>query len=149
VGIHGVFPFGPHTYRCISLYHQNMHYTRKGRPWKWRRYVPPKRRLQLNRLHGVTSQKMTLFITTAVKTSNALYTSPKRYCGVGTMMCGDSVTTAPQVWGGGPSPFSSNGSMSINISAAYFSFLFRTHRYSIQCLHLFVIYCCNYITLGG
>jgi hypothetical protein len=39
-------------------------------PWRWRRYVPPKRRLQLNRLHGVTSQKMILFITTAVKTSN-------------------------------------------------------------------------------
>jgi hypothetical protein len=27
-------------------------------PWRWRRYVPPKRRVQLNRLHGVTSQKM-------------------------------------------------------------------------------------------
>jgi hypothetical protein len=26
--------------------------------------------MQLNRLHGVTSQKMILFITTAVKTSN-------------------------------------------------------------------------------
>jgi hypothetical protein len=25
------------------------------RPWRWRRYVPPKRRLHLNRLHGVTS----------------------------------------------------------------------------------------------
>jgi hypothetical protein len=37
---------------------------------KWRRYVPPKRRLQLNRLHGVISQKMILFITTAVKTPN-------------------------------------------------------------------------------
>jgi hypothetical protein len=31
------------------------------RPWRWRRYVPPKRRLQLNRLHSVTSQKMILF----------------------------------------------------------------------------------------
>jgi hypothetical protein len=31
------------------------------RPWRWRRYVPPKRRLQLNRLHGVISQKMILF----------------------------------------------------------------------------------------
>jgi hypothetical protein len=40
------------------------------RPWRWRRYVPPKRRLHLNRLHGVTSEKMILFITTAVKTSN-------------------------------------------------------------------------------
>jgi hypothetical protein len=40
------------------------------RPWRWRRYVPPKRRFTLNRLHGVTSQKMMLFITTAVRTSN-------------------------------------------------------------------------------
>jgi hypothetical protein len=31
------------------------------RPWRWRRYVPQKRRLQLNRLYGVTSQKMILF----------------------------------------------------------------------------------------
>jgi hypothetical protein len=31
------------------------------------------RRLHLNRLHGVTSQKMILFITTAVKTSNPTY----------------------------------------------------------------------------
>jgi hypothetical protein len=30
----------------------------------------PKRRLILNRLHGVISQKMLLFITTAVRTSN-------------------------------------------------------------------------------
>jgi hypothetical protein len=35
-----------------------------------RRYVPPKRRLLHNGLHGVISQKMILFITTAVKTSN-------------------------------------------------------------------------------
>jgi hypothetical protein len=32
------------------------------RPWRWRRYIPPKRRLHLNTLHGVTSQKMILFI---------------------------------------------------------------------------------------
>jgi hypothetical protein len=32
--------------------------------------VPPKLRVQLNGLHGVISQKMILFITTAVKTSN-------------------------------------------------------------------------------
>jgi hypothetical protein len=38
--------------------------------WRWRRYVPPKRRLKPNRLHGIISQKMILFITTAVKTSN-------------------------------------------------------------------------------
>jgi hypothetical protein len=40
------------------------------RPWRRRRYVPPKRRVQLYRLHGVISQKMILFKTTAVKTSN-------------------------------------------------------------------------------
>jgi hypothetical protein len=31
-------------------------------PWRWGRYVPSKRRLQLNRLQGVISQKMILFI---------------------------------------------------------------------------------------
>jgi hypothetical protein len=40
------------------------------RPWRWRRYLPPKRPVQLNALHGVISQKMILFITTAVKTSD-------------------------------------------------------------------------------
>jgi hypothetical protein len=40
------------------------------RPWRWRRYVPPKRRLTFNRLHGVISQKTELFITTGVRTTN-------------------------------------------------------------------------------
>jgi hypothetical protein len=40
------------------------------RPRKWMQYVPPKRRLKLNGLHGVISQKMVLLITTAVKISN-------------------------------------------------------------------------------
>jgi drug/metabolite transporter (DMT)-like permease len=40
------------------------------RPRKWRQYVPPKRRLKLNGLHGIIFQNMILFITTAVKTSN-------------------------------------------------------------------------------
>jgi hypothetical protein len=40
------------------------------RPWRGRRSVPPKRRVQLYGLHGVISQKMILFKTTAVKTSN-------------------------------------------------------------------------------
>jgi hypothetical protein len=31
------------------------------RPWRWRRYVPPKRLLTINRLHGVISQKTVLF----------------------------------------------------------------------------------------
>jgi hypothetical protein len=35
-----------------------------------RRYVPPKRRLVFNGLHGVIFRKMALFITTAVRTSN-------------------------------------------------------------------------------
>jgi hypothetical protein len=39
-------------------------------PLRWRRYVPPKRRLTLNGLHGVIFQKMVLFITTSVRTSN-------------------------------------------------------------------------------
>jgi hypothetical protein len=39
-------------------------------PWRWRRCVPPKFQLKLDGLHSVISQKMILFITTAVKTSN-------------------------------------------------------------------------------
>jgi hypothetical protein len=31
------------------------------RPWRWRRYVPPKRRLTFSGLHGVISQKIVLF----------------------------------------------------------------------------------------
>jgi hypothetical protein len=38
--------------------------------WRRRRYVPPKRQLTLNGLHGLISQKIVLFITTAVRTSN-------------------------------------------------------------------------------
>jgi hypothetical protein len=38
-------------------------------PWGWRRYVPPKRRLTFNGLHGVISQKIQVFITTAVRAS--------------------------------------------------------------------------------
>jgi hypothetical protein len=40
------------------------------RPWRWRQYVPLKRQLTLNGLHGVVYQKMVLFITTAVWTSS-------------------------------------------------------------------------------
>jgi hypothetical protein len=39
-------------------------------PWRWRRYVPPKRRLTHD-LHGATSQKTAFFIVTAVKTSKS------------------------------------------------------------------------------
>jgi hypothetical protein len=38
---------------------------------RWRRHIPPKRRFTLNGLHGVISQKIELFITTAVRTSNS------------------------------------------------------------------------------
>jgi hypothetical protein len=40
------------------------------RPWRWRQYVTPKRRLTFTGLHGVISQKIVLFITTALRTSN-------------------------------------------------------------------------------
>jgi hypothetical protein len=38
--------------------------------WKWRRHVPPKRGLIFKGLHGDISQKIELFVTTAVRTSN-------------------------------------------------------------------------------
>jgi hypothetical protein len=47
------------------------------RPWRWRRYVPPKLRLTLNGLHSVVSQKMVPFITTVVKTSNPTASYPE------------------------------------------------------------------------
>jgi hypothetical protein len=43
------------------------------RPWRWRRYILPKSRLIFNGLYGVVSQKILLFITTAVRTSNPTY----------------------------------------------------------------------------
>jgi hypothetical protein len=39
-------------------------------PWRWRQYIPPKRELTFNGLHYVVSQKVVLFITTSVRTSN-------------------------------------------------------------------------------
>jgi hypothetical protein len=41
--------------------------------WRWRQCVPLKRRLTLNRLHGIISQKIVLFTTTTVRTSNSTY----------------------------------------------------------------------------
>jgi hypothetical protein len=35
-------------------------------PWRWRRYVPPKRRVPLNALHGVIPQKKILFNVSTV-----------------------------------------------------------------------------------
>jgi hypothetical protein len=45
------------------------------RPWRWRRYVPPKRWLQHKTLHGVTSQKMILFNFRNVYWVSELYPS--------------------------------------------------------------------------
>jgi hypothetical protein len=40
------------------------------RPWRWRRNIPSKRQLTFNRLPGVISQKVEIFINTDVRTSN-------------------------------------------------------------------------------
>jgi hypothetical protein len=50
------------------------------RPWRWRLHVPPKRRLAFNKLHGVMSQKVELFIATAVRTSNPTNYKPSYLC---------------------------------------------------------------------
>jgi hypothetical protein len=55
------------TYR---LHLQDRRIRRARNQWQAERYVPPKRRLTCNGLHGVISQKIVLFITTAVSTSN-------------------------------------------------------------------------------
>jgi hypothetical protein len=39
-------------------------------PWGWKWYFLPKRLLTFNGLHGVISQKLVLFVNTAVRTSN-------------------------------------------------------------------------------
>jgi hypothetical protein len=52
------------TYRqCLlgTCFHAGFLLTSFFRPWRWRRYVPPKRRLTLIGPHGVISQKMVLF----------------------------------------------------------------------------------------
>jgi hypothetical protein len=43
------------------------------RPWRWRRHVPPKCHLTFKGLHSIISQKIKLFITTAVRTSKATF----------------------------------------------------------------------------
>jgi hypothetical protein len=53
------------------------------RPWRWRRHVTPKRLLTFNEWYVVISQKIVLFITTAVRTSNhtwGRHVTPKRRC---------------------------------------------------------------------
>jgi hypothetical protein len=60
---------------CDSVTEQLARCFAELRPWRWRRYVPPKCRVPLNALHSVISQKKILFKTTAVKTSNPTCTS--------------------------------------------------------------------------
>jgi hypothetical protein len=50
------------------------------RPWRWRRYVPPKRRLAFNWVHCIISQNIVLFMTTGVKTSNPAFMWSVRHC---------------------------------------------------------------------
>jgi hypothetical protein len=47
------------------------------RPWRWRRYVPPKRRLNFNGLHGVISQKIALTTWFHVGFLHGLFFDPK------------------------------------------------------------------------
>jgi hypothetical protein len=41
-------------------------------PWRWRWHVPTKCQLTFNGLHGLISQKVELFISTAVRTKNPI-----------------------------------------------------------------------------
>jgi hypothetical protein len=50
------------------------------RPWRWRRYVPPKRRVQLNGLHGVISQKMILSSVLVQNVRNAAVATRRFWC---------------------------------------------------------------------
>jgi hypothetical protein len=55
LGIYCTVLYLPPAFTLVSLL--NLFF----RPWRWRRYVPPKRRLTLNGLHGVISQEIVLF----------------------------------------------------------------------------------------
>jgi hypothetical protein len=58
----------------LHLHGQRIRQAKNQHKSRWqteqRRYVPPKRLLTFNWLHGVIHQKIVLFITTAVRTSN-------------------------------------------------------------------------------
>jgi hypothetical protein len=56
---------------CHLLSHSYL--VRLIQPWRCRRYVPPKCWLTFSGLHGIISQKIVLFIITAVRTSNPIY----------------------------------------------------------------------------
>jgi hypothetical protein len=50
--------------------------------WRWRRHVPPKRRLTFNGQHGVIFQKIESFTTTALRTTNHTVVEMKMYSSV-------------------------------------------------------------------
>jgi hypothetical protein len=49
------------AWKQVASFHAGYFLSLFFRPWIWRRYVPPNRRLTLNGLHGVISQKMVLY----------------------------------------------------------------------------------------
>jgi hypothetical protein len=55
-------------------------------PWRWKRYVPPKRGLIFNGLHGVISKKIVLFI--AVSLFCSLYTNISSFLRRAVLLCG-------------------------------------------------------------
>jgi hypothetical protein len=56
-----ITPCSPLSVMLATWFHAGFLLSLFFPPWRWRRYVPPKRRLTLNGLHGGISQKMVLF----------------------------------------------------------------------------------------
>jgi hypothetical protein len=88
------------------------------RPWRWRRYVPPKRRLTFNGLHGVISRKIVLFITTAVRTSDPTYMVRIIWERYETVLWLTANFMKQVGWKGNASDMKSRGRGSFRISAA-------------------------------
>jgi hypothetical protein len=63
--------------RFGGTYHLHLQSIKIRKRGKWRRYVPPKRRITQD-LHGATSQKTKFFVGTSAKTSNL--TLPQNDC---------------------------------------------------------------------
>jgi hypothetical protein len=58
----------------LQAFHLLLHWFLAGLilwPWRWKWCVPPKRQLTFSWLHSVISQKIVLFIITALKTKNS------------------------------------------------------------------------------
>jgi hypothetical protein len=52
-----IFALADWSVRCMTSFACSLLCRTILRPWRWRRYVPPKRQVPLNALHGVISQK--------------------------------------------------------------------------------------------